>query len=81
MQTNLLPIGEVAALLGVRKHRIEYALAEKMIPEPQTRFLGKRVFAPADVMRIATFFGKEYAVQDSSFKHKEENVPDGNDEC
>lgn len=73
MHTNLLPIGEVAALLGVRKHRIEYALAEKMIPEPQTRFLGKRVFAPADVLRIAVFFGKEDRVQPQGFEHKEEN--------
>jgi DNA-binding transcriptional MerR regulator len=73
MHTNLLPIGAVAELLGVRKHRIEYALAEKMLPEPQTRFLGKRVFAPADVMRIAVFFGKEAVVQDKGFEHKEAN--------
>jgi hypothetical protein len=55
---NLLSTGQVAALLGIRKHRIEYAITSGYIPEP-ARFLGKRVFSPADVRLAASYFGKD----------------------
>jgi hypothetical protein len=58
MQTNLLSIGEVAALLGIRRHRIEYAITSGYIAEP-ARFLGKRAFSPTDVRIAASWFGKD----------------------
>jgi hypothetical protein len=59
MQTTFLSISQVATLLGIRKHRIEYALSERLIPEPKLRFLGKRAFDPAEVCIIASHFGKD----------------------
>ena len=58
MQTNFLSISQVAALLGIRKHRIEYAIASGYLPEPKLRFVGKRVFNPAEVRVVASYFGK-----------------------
>jgi len=57
MQNTLLSISQVAILLGIRKHRIEYALTSGFIPEPR-RFLNKRAFDPAEVCVIASYFGK-----------------------
>ncbi len=62
MQTTLLSTSEVAALLGVRKHRIEYALAEGHVPEPKLRFLNKRAFDPSEVCVIASYFGRHARV-------------------
>jgi len=59
MQTNLLSTSQVASLLGVRKHRLEYAIVSGYIAEPAIRFLGKRVFSPAEVRVAASYFGKE----------------------
>lgn len=67
MQTNLLSISQVAALLGVRKHRIEYAITSGGIEEPAVRFLGKRVFSPADVRTAAAYFGKDKQQGGDSF--------------
>ncbi len=59
MQTNLLSTSQVAALLGIRKHRLEYAIASGYISEPALRFLGKRVFSPTEVRVAAAWFGKD----------------------
>ena len=59
MQTNFLSISQVAALLGIRRHRIEYALVSGYLPEPKLRFVGKRVFDPAEVRVVAAYFGKD----------------------
>jgi hypothetical protein len=59
MQTSLLSITQVASLLGIRKHRIEYALTSGLIPEPKVRFVGKRAFDPAEVCTIAAYFEKD----------------------
>ena len=61
---NLLSISQVAGLLGVRKHRIEYALAEHYVPEPKLRFLNKRVFDSSEVCVIASYFGKADQTQE-----------------
>ena len=58
MQTSLLSITQVASLLGIRKHRIEYALTSGFIAEPR-RFLNKRAFDAAEVCTIAAYFEKD----------------------
>jgi hypothetical protein len=57
MQTSLLSTSQVASLLGIRKHRLEYALTSGLIPEPKLRFLNKRAFDPTEVCVIASHFG------------------------
>lgn len=61
MQNSLLSTSQVASLLGIRKHRIEYALSEGHVPEPKLRFLNKRAFDPAEVCVVASYFGTTVA--------------------
>jgi hypothetical protein len=55
---NLLSISQVANLIGVRRHRIEYALSANYLPEPRLRLIGKRFFDPSEVCVIASYFGR-----------------------
>lgn len=49
--------GEVAKMLGIQRHRVEYAIVNGHLPEARFRFLDKRVFDAEDVHRIAEHFG------------------------
>jgi excisionase family DNA binding protein len=49
--------GEVAKMLGIQRHRLEYAIANGHLPEARFRFLDKRCFDAEDVKRIAEYFG------------------------
>lgn len=57
MQQQLLGLGDVSRVIGVARHRIEYAIANGSIPEPELRIANKRVFTTEDVQRIADYFG------------------------
>ncbi len=46
----------VSRLLGVRPHRIEYALSNQIVAEPKLRLAGKRIFSEADRRRLAAHF-------------------------
>jgi excisionase family DNA binding protein len=54
---QILSTGEVARLLGIQRHRLEYAIANGHLPEARFRFLDKRCFDAEDVKRIAEHFG------------------------
>ena len=60
---NIYSTGEVAKMLGVQRHRIEYAVANGHLPEARLRFLDKRCFTGDDVKRIAEFFGVDVPSQ------------------
>ena len=49
--------GEVARLLGVRQHRIDYAITSGQLPPPKFHFLGKRCFSASEVEEIADHYG------------------------
>jgi len=49
--------GEVATMLGVPRHRIEYAIANGHLPEARFRFLDKRCFTRGDIRKVADYFG------------------------
>ncbi len=53
---QILSTGQVARLLGVKTYQIEYAHATHALDEPAFRFLGKRVYGPDDVRRVAAHF-------------------------
>jgi hypothetical protein len=55
-EDEMFSLGQLARRLGVRPYRITYAHTIGAIPEPQ-RFLGKRVYGPADETVIARYFG------------------------
>ena len=59
MHTSFFSTSQVASLLGIRKHKLEYALTSGYISEPAIRFLGKRVFSPSEVCNVAAYFGKD----------------------
>lgn len=48
---------EVARLLGVRPHRVGYAVSSGAVPQPSQRFGNTRVFTTEDVRRLADHFG------------------------
>lgn len=54
---QLLGLGDVSRLVGIARHKIEYAIANGAIPEPELRIANKRVFTTDDVERIADYFG------------------------
>jgi len=66
---QLLGLGDVSELIGVKRHRIEYAIANGSIPEPELRIANKRVFTTEDAQRIADYFG---VVINQSSEGKEE---------
>jgi len=57
MQQQLLGLGDVSSVIGVARHRIEYAIANGAIPEPELRIANKRIFTIEDAQRIADYFG------------------------
>ena len=47
-----MSLRDVASLLGCKAYRIEYLLCHGLVPEPQLRISGRRVFSPKDVANI-----------------------------
>ena len=68
MSKQLLGLGEMSRLIGVARHRIEYAIANGSIPEPELRIANKRVFASEDIQRIADYFGVQIKIGDDAEK-------------
>jgi MerR HTH family regulatory protein len=73
---QLYSTGELARLLGVPAHRIEYAHATGHLDEPRLRFVGKRAYDGDDVRRVAAYFGVEVAGTGCSEKGKVEHSCD-----
>lgn len=49
--------GQLARLLGIPAYKIGYAHATGRLEEPAFRFLDKRCYTAADVVRVAAHFG------------------------
>jgi len=54
---QIFSTGQIAKMLGVQRHRIEYAIANGHLPEARFRFLDKRCFDAEDVNKIGEYFG------------------------
>jgi DNA-binding transcriptional MerR regulator len=52
-----MSLKDVARVLDIKPYRIEYLLANGIVPEPQLRVAGRRLFTPDDVQRLAKHFG------------------------
>jgi hypothetical protein len=59
-------LGEVARLLGVKPHRIHYAVTSGHVPEPAMRLGNKRAFGGEDVERLARHLGVPEPDSDSA---------------
>jgi DNA-binding transcriptional MerR regulator len=55
-----MSLKDVARVLGVKPYRVQYALTTGAVPEPK-QVSGRRIFAPADVTRLAAYFGAKPA--------------------
>jgi DNA-binding transcriptional MerR regulator len=51
-----MSLKDVAALLGVKAYRVEYLLAHGLVPEPQLRISGRRVFSTRDLETLRKHF-------------------------
>jgi hypothetical protein len=56
---QIFSTGQVAKLLGIARHKIEYAIVNGHLPEARFRFLDKRCFDDADIQRMAEYFNVE----------------------
>ncbi len=52
-------INEVARLVGVKAHRIQYAISNSYIEEPAERINDKRIFTAQDIERVRAYFSAE----------------------
>ena len=57
--SQLYSIGDVSRMTGAKPYQIEYAISVGKLPEPKTRFLGKRCFTEDDIRRIAQLFQRD----------------------
>jgi DNA-binding transcriptional MerR regulator len=55
--TKMYLLSDVARLLKKRPHQITYAITSGLLPEPQVRIGGGRMFQDGDIDRIAQYFG------------------------
>ena len=51
-----MSLKDVAALLNVKAYRVEYLLAHGLVPEPQLRISGRRVFSASDLEALRKHF-------------------------
>src|SRR4051812_44989808 len=56
MENRYLLLNDVSRLLGLKAHKIVYALATGQVAEPPLRVANKRVFSEEDVRRLASHF-------------------------
>lgn len=63
---QLLAIGEISRMIGIARHRIEYAVSNGAIPEPKVRVANKRAFSRVEVQNIADYFGVNMKLGDDA---------------
>jgi hypothetical protein len=59
MMQQIFSTGQVAKMLGVARHKVEYAIVNNHLSEARFRFLDKRCFTAEDIHRMAEYFGVE----------------------
>lgn len=60
---------DVARMLGVRSHRVGYAVSSGAVPEPDQRLGNKRVFTEEDIRRLAEHFGVLHRADPKESRH------------
>jgi hypothetical protein len=68
MNQHLLGTGDVSRLLGIQRHKIDYAISNGSIPEPKQRVANKRAFTNEEVLTIAKYFGVTINIGDNTEK-------------
>ena len=52
-------LNEIATIVGVKAHRISYAIGNGYLPEPTERINNKRLFSPEDLRVAASYFAAQ----------------------
>lgn len=68
MNQQLLGTGDVSRLLGIPRHKLDYAISNGSIPEPKQRVANKRAFTNEEVITIAKYFGVRIEIGDNAEK-------------
>lgn len=50
---------QVAEIVGVKAHRISYAVSNGFLPEPAERITNRRMFTEADVAAAKQYFARK----------------------
>ena len=58
MTQNHYSLKEVATIVGVKAHRIAYAISNGYLPEPVERVTNRRIFTTADLQTALVYFAK-----------------------
>jgi DNA-binding transcriptional MerR regulator len=53
MNNELFSLGDVARLVGVKPHRIQYLLSTAAVAEPALRVAGKRLWSAEEVAALS----------------------------
>jgi DNA-binding transcriptional MerR regulator len=51
-------LNEVSKIVGVKAHRIAYAISNGYLPEPAQRVTNRRLFSTADLQAAMIYFAK-----------------------
>jgi hypothetical protein len=54
---DYMSLQDIAAALRVRSHRVQYAVANSLVPEPALKIGNRRIFQAEDLRRLAEYFG------------------------
>lgn len=56
---NLKTTKEVATLLKIKEHKLNYAMRTGRLAQPKLRMANRKIFTPKEVKRVADYFGVE----------------------
>lgn len=57
--TKHYSLNEVARIVGVKAHRISYAITNAFLPEPEERITNRRMFTDEDVKAATKYFSTQ----------------------
>ncbi len=56
MHRDLFLLKDVSRILGVRPHRVNYAITSGGVTEPELRIGNRRIFQAEDISRLKRYF-------------------------
>lgn len=56
MEKKKYGLAEAARMIGIKPHRLKYAITNRDVKDASSTFLGKRVFTEDDIQRLREHF-------------------------
>lgn len=54
---NLISTSDLSKAVGVKEHRLTYAMRAGHLPQPKVRLAGRKLFDPKEAKNVALYFG------------------------